>query len=275
VAEDLKTVSAALAYDDPVSGETVILLVHQAIYIPAITHNLLSSMQVRLNDVIVNDTPRFLTDTVTDHTHSIVIPVDNDVAAYVIPLSLQGVTSSFPTRKPTIEEFESLPHLCLTNADVPYDPADPTFAQQEHSLAQEMLQTGGRIGAAPPSRRLCSVSKTLSIARMVGTGQDRVARSLNDISPTFDDGAFLADDTMVATYELKGGWMHLGRARIGKRAFLGNSGMAGAGHRVPRDGLVAVLSVAPEKSKPGCSSPKRSSSMRSRNAPRRRSGSPP
>jgi non-ribosomal peptide synthetase-like protein len=70
---------------------------------------------------------------------------------------------------------------------------------------------------------------------------------------TIDDGAFLADDTMVATYELKGGWMQLGRARIGKRAFLGNSGMAGAGHRVPRDGLVAVLSVAPEKSKPGSS----------------------
>ena len=46
---------------------------------------------------------------------------------------------------------------------------------------------------------------------------------------TIDDGAFLADDTMVATYELKGGWMRLGQARIGKRAFLGNSGMAGAG----------------------------------------------
>ncbi|MGC5169025.1 Pls/PosA family non-ribosomal peptide synthetase [Microbacterium sp. DT81.1] len=70
---------------------------------------------------------------------------------------------------------------------------------------------------------------------------------------TIDDGAFLADDTMVATYELKGGWMRLEGARIGKRAFLGNSGMAGAGHRVPRDGLVAVLSVAPEKSKPGSS----------------------
>ncbi|WP_249353900.1 Pls/PosA family non-ribosomal peptide synthetase [Microbacterium sp. 2FI] len=70
---------------------------------------------------------------------------------------------------------------------------------------------------------------------------------------TIDDGAFLADDTMVATYELKGGWMRLAHARIGKRAFLGNSGMAGPGHRVPRDGLVAVLSVAPEKSKPGSS----------------------
>lgn len=70
---------------------------------------------------------------------------------------------------------------------------------------------------------------------------------------TIDDGAFLADDTMIATYELHGGWMRLAQARIGKRAFLGNSGMAGAGHKVPRDGLVAVLSVAPEKSKPGSS----------------------
>ncbi|GAB3595771.1 Pls/PosA family non-ribosomal peptide synthetase [Microbacterium tumbae] len=70
---------------------------------------------------------------------------------------------------------------------------------------------------------------------------------------TIDDGAFLADDTMVGTYELSGGWMRLARARIGKRAFLGNSGLAAAGHRVPKDGLIAVLAVAPEKSKPGSS----------------------
>ncbi|MFK4761785.1 Pls/PosA family non-ribosomal peptide synthetase [Microbacterium sp. ZW T5_45] len=68
-----------------------------------------------------------------------------------------------------------------------------------------------------------------------------------------DDGAFLADDTMVGTYELNGGWMRIGTARIGKRAFLGNSGLAAAGHRVPKDGLIAVLSVAPEKAKPGSS----------------------
>ncbi|KHK96384.1 amino acid adenylation protein [Microbacterium mangrovi] len=70
---------------------------------------------------------------------------------------------------------------------------------------------------------------------------------------TIDDGAFLADDTMVGTYELNGGWMRLGPTRIGKRAFLGNSGLAAAGHRVPKDGLIAVLSVAPEKAKPGSS----------------------
>ncbi|MDD7929280.1 Pls/PosA family non-ribosomal peptide synthetase [Microbacterium thalli] len=68
-----------------------------------------------------------------------------------------------------------------------------------------------------------------------------------------EDGAFLADDTMVASYELHGGWMRIGPVRIGRRAFLGNSGMAAPGHRVPRDGLVAVLSSAPAKAKAGTS----------------------
>jgi len=70
---------------------------------------------------------------------------------------------------------------------------------------------------------------------------------------TVKDGAFLADDTLVASYELGGGWMRVARAEIGARAFLGNSGMAGPGHRVPKDGLVAVLSAAPRKAKAGSS----------------------
>ncbi|WP_330220190.1 Pls/PosA family non-ribosomal peptide synthetase, partial [Rathayibacter tanaceti] len=70
---------------------------------------------------------------------------------------------------------------------------------------------------------------------------------------TIRDGAFLADDTLVASYALGGGWMRLARAEIGERAFLGNSGMAAPGHTVPAGGLVAVLSSAPKKSKAGSS----------------------
>ncbi|MGF7122924.1 Pls/PosA family non-ribosomal peptide synthetase [Rhodococcus sp. AG1013] len=70
---------------------------------------------------------------------------------------------------------------------------------------------------------------------------------------TVADGAFLADDTMVASYELGGGWMRVEPAKVGKRAFLGNSGMAGPGRRVPKNGLVAVLSAAPSKAKSGSS----------------------
>ncbi|MET1088162.1 MAG: Pls/PosA family non-ribosomal peptide synthetase [Arthrobacter sp.] len=70
---------------------------------------------------------------------------------------------------------------------------------------------------------------------------------------TVGDGAFLADDTMIASYELGGGWMRIAPAKIGKRAFLGNSGMAGAGRSVPKNSLVAVLSATPAKAKPGTS----------------------
>ncbi|MEV6634819.1 Pls/PosA family non-ribosomal peptide synthetase [Actinoplanes sp. NPDC051470] len=70
---------------------------------------------------------------------------------------------------------------------------------------------------------------------------------------TVSDGAFLADDTMVATYELSGGWLRVAPARIGKQAFLGNSGMAAPGRSVPKHGLVGVLSSAPRKAKKGTS----------------------
>ena len=70
---------------------------------------------------------------------------------------------------------------------------------------------------------------------------------------TIRDGAFLADDTLVAGYELGGGRVRVAKVEVGKRAFIGNSGMAAAGRTVPRDGLVAVLSAAPRKSKPGSS----------------------
>lgn len=76
------------------------------------------------------------------------------------------------------------------------------------------------------------------------------------LTPKFtviEDGAFLADDTMVASYELGGGWIHVAKATIGKRAFLGNSGITQPGRRVPEDGLVAVLSATPHKAKRGSS----------------------
>jgi hypothetical protein len=63
VSSPLRTVSsAALAYDDSRTGEPVILVVHQAIYAPQMQHNLLSCMQLRLNDVTVNEVPKFLTE---------------------------------------------------------------------------------------------------------------------------------------------------------------------------------------------------------------------
>ena len=65
------------------------------------------------------------------------------------------------------------------------------------------------------------------------------------------DGAFLADDTMVGGYELGGGWMLTGVSKIGKRSFLGNSGMTGPTRKLSKNSLVAVLSSTPKKSQSG------------------------
>lgn len=68
---------------------------------------------------------------------------------------------------------------------------------------------------------------------------------------TVGDGAFLADDVLVAPYQLGGGWLRIGPAEIGERAFLGNSGMTAPGRAVPDRGLVGVLSATPKKAKEG------------------------
>ena len=39
----------------------------------------------------------------------------------------------------------------------------------------------------------------------------------------------------------------MGRVKIGKHAFVGNSGMTAPGRKVPKQGLVAVLSAAPRR----------------------------
>ena len=65
------------------------------------------------------------------------------------------------------------------------------------------------------------------------------------------DGSFLADDTQLAPYEVGGGWMHLGRASVGERSFVGNSGIVSPGRAVPDHSLVAVLSNAPSARRAG------------------------
>ena len=126
----MKVVSAAIAYDDPTNGEVKILVIHQAIYIPTLDHNLLSPMQMRLNEVVVNDCPSFLDPKPHDLSHSIKIPgPDGDVV--VIPLRLFGVTSYFPCRRPTQQEFETGDKFDLTAETPEWDPYDSTFARQE------------------------------------------------------------------------------------------------------------------------------------------------
>ncbi|GAB3960010.1 hypothetical protein GCM10027614_80750 [Micromonospora vulcania] len=107
--------------------------------------------------------------------------------------------------------------------------------------------------AVPALRQPLHAGVAAAARRRRGRGVEASTVLALPAMTTVADGAFLADDTMVATYELSHGWMHVAPARIGKQAFLGNSGMAAPGHSVPKRGLVGVLSSAPFKAKKGSS----------------------
>ncbi len=83
------TVSGALAYDDPVTDKVHHLVINQVIHIPHLDHHLLCPMQCQVNDVIVDDTPKFLTSDPTDHMHALTIIDPHQPAQTVIlPLAL-------------------------------------------------------------------------------------------------------------------------------------------------------------------------------------------
>ncbi|HEX2284294.1 MAG TPA: Pls/PosA family non-ribosomal peptide synthetase [Mycobacterium sp.] len=119
--------------------------------------------------------------------------------------------------------------------------------------ATERLMDGARNYLFPIYASLLTPWWLRALGAKVGRGTEISTALLTPKFTVVEDGAFLADDTMVASYELGGGWIHVAKATIGKRAFLGNSGITQPGRRVPDDGLVAVLSAAPHKAKAGSS----------------------
>ena len=62
--------------------------------------NLIYPMQVMMNDVKLDDKPKFLAEDPTDESHAISSEDNMGTLANII-LSMKGVTSYFPTREPT------------------------------------------------------------------------------------------------------------------------------------------------------------------------------
>ena len=155
--KEFRTVSAAIGYTHPGTGQTYHLVIHQAIEIPHLDHHLLCPMQCRVNEVVVNDCPKFLTADPRVDTHAVVVtdpenPYGEDV---VMPLCIKGVTSYLPVFAPTQEEWESAryPRIELTSETLIWDPLHTGFQQQEEA----MTDLKGEIAVVDPSKRGPSV----------------------------------------------------------------------------------------------------------------------
>jgi hypothetical protein len=104
--QPLRIVSAAMGYTIPESGQTVLLIAHQSIFSPSLNHNLLSTMQMRLHDVIVNEKPKFQYLNPTKLSHSISVRGDNVEDVLLIPLELHGVVSCIKQQQVYVETPE-------------------------------------------------------------------------------------------------------------------------------------------------------------------------
>ena len=139
-AETYRTVSGVVAYHHPHTGECFHLVVHQAIHVPHLDHHLLCPMQCRVNDVTVNDLPKFLAIDPTENTHALTFqvesPDDGPSRDVVLPLELRGITSLLTVSVPTADEFNSrkCTRLELTSEHLLWDPNDPSYAEQEKAM---------------------------------------------------------------------------------------------------------------------------------------------
>jgi hypothetical protein len=162
---DLKTVSSGMANDVPGSGRVVIIIVHQAINLPHLPHNLLNPMQIRLNDVVVNETPKFQCANPTNLSHTITVEGENMNDELIIPLDLRGVVSCFTTRKPTQEEFDTCDRYELTYESPVCDPSGSSYAEQEAAMGVYPLELLQRINTHCGTKYVLYIWLRLSVTQ--------------------------------------------------------------------------------------------------------------
>jgi hypothetical protein len=130
--EDVPVASVATAYDNPVDGSTIVLVINEALYFgDRMSHSLLCPNQLRDFGIIVNDTPSCYD---RSSSFSIVLP-DSDIE---MPLLMRGVISYIETRKPTEEELLKCERYELTSA-TPWDPyLTPDDEMGQHTAIREV-----------------------------------------------------------------------------------------------------------------------------------------
>lgn len=107
--QDILIVKAALAYDDPNTGETFVFIINQALYFgDHFNHILLNHNQIRSYGVTVDAIPKHLS---LSSSHAIIIKEEN----LTIPLSLNRIISYFNVRTTSIYEVDNCQHIVLTS----------------------------------------------------------------------------------------------------------------------------------------------------------------
>ena len=123
--DNIPVVTGATAYDDPATGETVILIFHQSLWFgSSLENSLICPQQVRSYGVSMCDDPY-------DPNRPLGMKCeDGTVIPFNVKKSMIGVT----TRCPSLQEYESCRHLVMTSPQI-WDPTSkdlPHHSQDAH-----------------------------------------------------------------------------------------------------------------------------------------------
>jgi hypothetical protein len=125
----VKLVDAVLQYDCPLSGKVYMLLVRNAIHVPAMKNSLIPPFILRLAGITVNDVPKIQVKDPTVHNHVILFPETK----FFIPLKLFGIFSSLPTSKPSVAGFEGCDKLYQLTP-TKFNPHSEVYARNEDGM---------------------------------------------------------------------------------------------------------------------------------------------
>ena len=94
-------------YLHPHMGMKYHIVTHQGISIPHLEHRMIFPVQARVNDVTVNETPRFMTPEPNRETHAMIVTDPEHLAAVILDFALNGgVASCLLFFEVAMEEWE-------------------------------------------------------------------------------------------------------------------------------------------------------------------------
>jgi hypothetical protein len=149
VMEQVEIGDVAVAYDDPYTGVTFLLVLRNALLIPSMDHNLLPPFLIREASLFLDETPKFQSNNASLDNHCIY----DEVTGLRIHLQLHGTFSYFATRSLNEDEeanWENYPVIHLTPDRDVWDPHSQHFADAEAA----MMDSNGNIVGRKRSRTM-------------------------------------------------------------------------------------------------------------------------
>ena len=128
-------VQAATAYDNPDTGETLILILNEAIWMgDKMENTLVNPNQLRAYGLTVQDNP-------FSESPTFVVTEGHEC---ILPLMSQGTILGVSTRTPTNQELQSCPYVILLS-EHEWDPQNVRFPKASRTVEEEVLRSIGAV----------------------------------------------------------------------------------------------------------------------------------